>query len=351
MSNLRAQITLPTSSPEAEVSQRIGITDITIHYNRPYVKGRKIWGNLVPYGFNYLGFGTAKAAPWRAGSDYNTTIDFSHEVSIQGHKVPAGKYALFIAPEENGEVIIILSSNTSSWGSYYYDEKEDILRFKVTSIDKTTSTEMLTYSFDFVEPTSATVSLHWSTKEIPFKIDVAVDKIVMAGISNDLRNPKGFQQSTWDSAANYAFSIGELDQALQWINASIEGNFFSKETFINLSLKSKILEKQGKTTEAKHILQRAIPLGNPDELYRLGLGFIADGQLDKALEIMQANVKNNDGAFPSHYGLARAFSAKNDFKNALIALEKTGADTPAHFKPRFAKYKAQLKKEEDINPT
>ena len=349
MSNLRSQITTPAKSPEAEVSQRIGITDITIHYNRPYVKGRKIWGGLVSYGFNYLGFGTSRSAPWRAGSDYNTTIHFTHEVSIQGNTIPAGKYALFMVPEENGEVTIILSSNTTSWGSYFYNEDEDVLRFKVTSIDKQTSTEMLTYSFDTVEATRTTVSLHWDTKEIPITIDVAVHKIVMEGIHNDLRNPKGFQQSTWDAAANYAFSIGEFDKALEWVNASIKGHFFSKETFSNLSLKSRILEKQGKKEEAEHILQQSLPLGSPDELYRLGVGLMTNGQLDKALEIMQTNIKINNGAFPSHYGLARVYSAKKEFENALNALEKTGTDTPAHFKPRFEKYKQQLKSGEDFN--
>jgi len=343
MSNLKAQIILPATSPEAEVSQRVGITDITIHYNRPSVKGRKVWGSLVPYGFNYLGFGTSKSAPWRAGADFNTTINFTHEVSIQGNTVPAGTYALFMALEENGEVTIILSSNITSWGSYFYDEKEDVLRFKVTSINKETSTELLTYSFDTAKPTSATASLHWGTKEIPFKIDVAVEDIVMTGIRNDLRNPKGFQQSTWDSAANYAFGIGQLDQALEWVNASIKGNFFSKETFSNLSLKSRILEKQGKTTEANDMLEKVIPLGSAEELYRLGSGFIMSGQVDRAIAIMKANVKNNDGIFPSHYGLAKAYSANKEYKKALEALEKSGDDTPEHFKPRFAKYKERLK--------
>lgn len=348
MSNYKAQIILPAASPKASVSQRVGITDITISYNRPFVNGRKIWGNLVPYGFNYLGFGTSKAAPWRAGSDENTTINFTHEVSIQGSKIAAGTYALFMAPEETGEVTIILSSNTTSWGSYFYNEKEDVLRFKVFSVDKDCSTEILTYSFNTVEPTNATASLQWGTKEIPFKIDVEVADIVMEGIRNDLRNPKGFQQSTWDSAAYYALSIGQLDQALEWINASIKGHYFSKETFSNLSLKSRILDKQGKTDEAKSMFQKTIPLGSPEELYKLGLGFIRSGQLDKAIEIMRANVKNNDGAFPSHYGLARAYSANKDFEKALVALEKSGADTPEHFLPRFEKYKARLKKGEGI---
>ena len=345
----QAQLTMPASSPEAEISQRVGITDITIHYNRPYVKGREIWGGLVPYGFNDLGFGTSKSAPWRAGADYNTTIEFSHDVTIQGTKVAAGKYALFMAPEESGEVMIILSSNTTSWGSYYYDEKEDVLRFTVTSKATANSTEMLTYSFDTVDETSATAFLRWGKREVPFKIDVDVTSIVMENIKKDLRNPTGFEQSTWDEAANYAFNAGQLDQALEWVNASIEGNFFSKENFSNLSLKSQILKKKGMNTEADAILAKAIPLGGASDLYRLGSSFIKDGNADKALEVMLANVKNNKGEFPSNYGAARAYAAKKDFKNAMMHLENAIKAAPGAYTKRFNGELERLKKGEDIN--
>jgi len=349
LTNIHAQLTMPASSPEAEVSQRVGITDITIHYNRPYVKGREIWGALVPYGFNDLGFGTSKSAPWRAGADYNTTISFTHDVTIQGNKVAAGKYGLFMALEESGEVMIILSSNTTSWGSYYYDIKEDVLRFKVTSKATTNSAEMLTYSFDEVDATSATATLRWEKKEIPFKIDVDVTSVVMESIKNDLRNPTGFQQSTWDQAANYAFNAGQLDQALEWVNGSIEGNFFSKETYSNLSLKSQILKKKGMNTEADALLAKAIPLGGASDLYRLGAGFLKDGNIDKALEVMLTNVKNNKGAFPSNYGVAKAYSAKKDFKNAMMHLENALKAAPAGYQPRFTKELERLKNGEDIN--
>jgi len=347
--NVQAQLTMPASSPEAKVTQRVGITDITIQYNRPYVKGREIWGALVPFGFNDLGFGTSKSAPWRAGADYNTTISFTHDVTIQGNKVAAGKYGLFMALEESGAVTIILSSNTSSWGSYFYDEKEDVLRFKVTSKPTTKHTEMLTYSFDTAEATSATASLKWEKKEIPFKIDVAVTDIVIENVKKDLRNPIGFQQSTWDEAADYAFRADRLDQALEWVNGSIEGNFFSKETFSNLSLKSKILKKKGMNTEADAILAKAIPLGGASELYRLGASFLKDGNSDKALEIMLTNVKNNNGSFPSNYGVAKAYSAKKDFKNAMMHLENAIKAAPAAYQSRFTKELERLKKGEDIN--
>jgi len=347
--SLSAQLTLPASSPEAEVTQRVGITDITIHYNRPYVKGRKIWNGLVQNGFNNLGFGTATAAPWRAGADYNTTIEFSHDVSLEGNKIAAGKYALFMAPEENGDVTVVLSNNTTSWGSYFYDESEDALRFKVTSKEVENHTEMLTYAFDTVDANSAIASLKWEKREIPFKIEVDVTETVMAGIANDLRNPNGFRQQTWDQAANYAFNAGQMDKALEWVNASISGWFFSEETYTNLSLKSRILDKQGKSGEATTLLDKAIAIGNTGEVYNAGTQLIAAGKKDKALSVMKANVKKNKGAWPSNFGLARAYSAKGDFKNALKSMNKAMAAAPPNFKPRLEQNLEKLKNGEDIN--
>ena len=348
MTSINAQLTLPAGSPEAEVTQRVGITDITIHYNRPYVKGREIWGKLVPYGFNDLGFGTSKSAPWRSGADYNTTIEFTHDVEIEGNAVKAGKYALFFAIEENGNVTGILSSNTTSWGSYFYDESEDVLRFTTKSNDISNSIEMLTYSFDTADATSTVASLKWEKKEIPFKITVAVQDIVMKGIANDLRNPIGFQQSTWDQAANYAFNAGDLEKALEWTNASISGNFFSKENFSNLSLKSQILAKQGKSAESYKVLDKAIALGNAREIYGAGTQLIGKDNA-KALSVLKANVKNSKGVWPSNYGLARAYSANGSYKNAIASLKKSLKVAPANFKPRLEQAIARLNKGEDIN--
>lgn len=345
---LSAQLTMPAGSPEAEVMQRVGITDITIHYNRPYVKGREVWGKLVPYGFNDLRFGTSKSAPWRTGADYNTTIEFTHDVTIEGKAVKAGKYALFMALEESGEVTGILSNNTTSWGSYFYDEAEDVMRFTTTSKPLEESVEMLTFSFDTADATSTVASLKWEKKEIPFKIEVAVQDIVLEGIANDLRNPTGFQQSTWDQAANYAFNAGQMDKALEWVNSSIDGWFFSKETYTNLSLKSRILEKQGKTAQANALLDKAIAMGSVQEVYGAGTQLIGTDN-NKAFSVLKNNVKKNKGAWPSNFGLARAYSAKGDYKNAIKSMTKSLAVAPANFKPRLEQNIERLKKGEDIN--
>src|SRR5690348_13303633 len=127
LSTLDAQLTsLPSGgNKKAMVGERIGITDVVISYNRPGVKGRegKIWGQLIPAGFNDLGFGTSKAAPWRAGANENTTIEFSNDVKIESQPLPAGKYGFFVAYDPD-ECTLIFSKNSTSWGSFFYDDKE-----------------------------------------------------------------------------------------------------------------------------------------------------------------------------------------------------------------------------------
>src|SRR6187549_2896132 len=125
--------TLPDGgNKRAMVAERVGLTDITIRYNRPGVKGRegKIWGELVPYGFTDLGFGTSKAAPWRAGANETTTIEFSTDVKIEGKDLPAGKYGFYVAVGKD-ESTLIFSKNTMAWGSFFYDPAEDVLRVTV----------------------------------------------------------------------------------------------------------------------------------------------------------------------------------------------------------------------------
>lgn len=147
-----AQIPLtvaPSSgNKKAGVSERIGLTDLTIHYDRPAVKGRegKIWGQLVPVGFTDPVFGSSKSAPWRAGANENTTFEFSTDVKIEGQLLPAGRYGFFIAYDPN-ECTIIFSKNSTSWGHFYYNDKEDVLRVKVKPQPLEKNVEWLKYEF------------------------------------------------------------------------------------------------------------------------------------------------------------------------------------------------------------
>jgi hypothetical protein len=158
------------ASLKASVMQRLGTnTDITIDYSRPGVKGRKIWGGLVPYG---MAPGTqesgGKPFPWRAGANENTTIEVSKDVLIEGKQLPAGKYGIHMIPSEK-EWTIIFSKNNSAWGSFSYNQAEDALRVTVTPV-KAPHMEWLTYGFDDLAGTSATAYLRWDNLKVPFKI-------------------------------------------------------------------------------------------------------------------------------------------------------------------------------------
>jgi hypothetical protein len=170
-----AQASKVPASMKASVSQKLGVdTDVTITYSRPGVKGRKIWGELVPYGMAPGNkYSKDKPYPWRAGANENTTIEFNKDLLVEGQKLPAGKYGLHMIPSEN-DWVIIFNKNNSSWGSYSYNAAEDALRVTVTPA-KAPFQEWLVYGFDDLQGTAATAYLHWESLKVPFKIKLAAE--------------------------------------------------------------------------------------------------------------------------------------------------------------------------------
>ncbi len=150
-------------SPAATASQKVGTTDITISYSRPAVKGRKIWGSLVPWG--------EKPNPWRAGANENTTISFSSDIEIEGKKLPAGKYGLHMVPQSDSWTIIFSKKN-DSWGSFSYKKEEDALRITVKPTEAPMM-EWLQYSFDDLTQNSVTLNLTWEKLRVPIMIKAA----------------------------------------------------------------------------------------------------------------------------------------------------------------------------------
>ena len=318
---LSAQLNfLPRGSQFAEINQRIGITDITIAYSRPSVNEREIWGSLVPYGMNNLG-GTASASPWRAGANENTIFKTTHDILIEGQPLAAGTYGLHMIIHEDNRATVIFSKNNWSWGSYAYDPAEDALRVNVNTT-VIPHVEQLTYSFDEVNTDSAMASLNWSQKRIPFKIQVEVTEIVMNEIRHQLEDVDGYSRLSWEQGANFALNNGgDLDEAMEWINIAMEGRFFSERNFNNMQIKSQILEKQGKTVEAKKLMDEAIPLGNVRQVHNYARSLLAQNQNEEALKIFKWNAKKNKGVWPTNYGLASGYSSIGNYKAALKHLK------------------------------
>lgn len=163
----------PPKSPKASVSQRIGVdTDVLIDYSRPGVKGRTIWGDLVPYGMNPGNkYSKDKPYPWRAGANENTTITLSKDVTIEGKKLPAGKYSIHMVPGEK-EFEVMFNKVSDGWGSYTYDASQNALEIKVKPVE-TEHTEWLEFEFVDITGNSAVVKLKWAELAIPFKVEVA----------------------------------------------------------------------------------------------------------------------------------------------------------------------------------
>jgi hypothetical protein len=236
-----AQIMIPRESNRYEASQMVGDTKITISYHRPNVKGRQIFGGLVPYG-----------EVWRTGANNATVIEFSNDVMINGQALKKGKYSLHTLPT-TGDWTVIFNKVADQWGSFTYDAKEDVLRVPVKTA-KTEFHETMTIDFDNVVGNKADVTIRWAELAVPFTVDVGDfnSRFVM---ENARRT-----NSERITLANYILAskmTGSYDQALAWTEDSLR----MSESFGALSLKARLLGEMGRKAEAIAAGEKAIQIG------------------------------------------------------------------------------------------
>ena len=324
---------LPRASQHAVVTQRIGITDVTINYHRPMVNKRKIWGGLVPYG-----------QVWRAGANENTTIQFSDPVTIEGQALAKGTYGLHMIPGEN-EWTVIFSRNSTSWGSFTYDQAEDALR--VTVKPQTTDMhEALTYDFDDVTPDSSVITLRWEKVAVPFKVGLNTHEIVEQNLHNQLRGLAQYAWDGWDDAANYLLQEKiDLEEALKYSDRSIE----SEARYDNFVTKSRILDMLGRKDEASTARNKALSMANANQLHSYARQLQIDGKQTEAFAIFRENAKKNPDQWIVHVGLSRMYSAQGDFTNAATEMKAAAAAAPDGQKQPLLAFAKRLEAKEDIN--
>jgi hypothetical protein len=229
------QIQMPQASPSAKIIQKVGLTDITVDYSRPSTKGRKIFGELVPYG-----------EVWRTGANGATTFSFSTAVSIGGQNVPAGTYALYAIPGKK-EWTVILSKNTQLWGSIGYNQSDDQLRIVVDATKTSKKYESFEIAFNNLTDNSAVVSMKWETTRVDFKIQTEVDPIVMADIQKLVIDTKTTDPALLFQAGSYYFANSkDLNQAYAWVKSSTD----SDPKYWTVHLRAKIELALGMKTEA-----------------------------------------------------------------------------------------------------
>ena len=304
---------------KAWTGERIGLTDVTIHYDRPAVKGRegKIWGTLVPFGFTDLGFGTSKTAPWRAGANENTTIEFSTDVTVEGKPLPAGKYGFFIAVDKDMSTVIF-SKATAAWGSFFYDQKDDALRVNIKQQPLDKSVERLKYEFMNQTENSAIITLQWEKWSFPFKVETDLNKNQLQVFRNELTSDKGFDSKAWAQAAEWcADNKTDLNEGLGWADYSISGLFVGEKNFRTLSVKSRILQLQGKEAEAAALMNEALPFGNVNEVHGYARQLLTAGKAKEAGDVFKSNYKKFPNTFTTNMGMARALSSEGKYKEAL----------------------------------
>ncbi|MBV9126660.1 MAG: DUF2911 domain-containing protein [Verrucomicrobia bacterium] len=289
-------------SPQASISERVGLTDVTIRYHRPLVGGRKIWGALVPYD-----------QVWRAGANENTTIEFSTPVTVEEQKLPAGTYGLHMIPTADAWTVIF-SKNSSSWGSYNYDKTEDALRVTVKPQPNEPATEALSYAFDDVKPNSVVVTLRWEKLAVPFRIAVKDDDSTLPNLRDQLRGVAQWFWSPWNDAATYCLEHKiDLEEALRWADHSIG----IEERFENLDTKASILTALNRAPEAKTARDKAMEIGTPIQIYFYARGLQNKGQTAEAMELFRdVVVKRFPQHWTGHLAQARLLSTAGDYPGA-----------------------------------
>lgn len=258
VAGLQAQtpnIEFPAASPACTLKQRVGLTDITVVYSRPSVKGRSIFGGIVPFG-----------QVWRTGANQATKITFSTPVKLEGNEIPAGTYSLFTIPGEQ-EWTIIISKNVNQWGAFQYTNKDDLVRFPVTPVSlRDTSVETLAFEFNRIRDESALFELVWDKTVVPIRLTVDVTDKIVPQIEAAMAAPGKKPDTFLFQAATFYYNHNlDSKKALEWVNTALESN--SRLAYEYLHLKAQLLARQGDKagaiTAAKQSSELAVKAEGP----------------------------------------------------------------------------------------
>lgn len=243
---VQAQLVLPQASPLAKVTQVVGLTQIDIAYHAPSVKGRPVWGKLVPYG-----------QVWRSGANQSTRIQFEDEVIVGGQRVPAGQYAFYTLPTDSVTAYVILNRDTARWGTEGYDPQGDLFRVRV-SMTEAPFTETLQYAFSNVRPNSVTLDLTWERKRISVPIEVEVLGKAVANIRRAAQTAKPDDWLLLTQAAEYLVKNDvEPELALDLLNRSLA----IQQNYYNTWVKARLLAQKDEYRTAIQLTRKALSLG------------------------------------------------------------------------------------------
>jgi tetratricopeptide (TPR) repeat protein len=355
MSSQMRGIWLPPdgNNQKSSVTQWIGLVEAKITYHSPNVvhpftgENRKgnIWGNVVPFQTKKEESKDVWNLIWRAGANANTVFSISHDVMINGQKLSAGKYGLFMIAREN-EWTVIFSKEFRSWGAFAYDKKEDVLRINVKP-EKDTSKQWLNYEFIEKENDTATVQMKWDTVKIPFQITVPNAKeLYLESIRSDLRYGARWESASLMKAVNYCIENKiNLEEALTWVDSAIYSDFNGQKTFRTVDAKSKILNLLGRDEEAEKVFLIALSTlpNDANAIYWEGRMEMHQGDNERAMRVFEYNKKKfSKNKYLVNLGFAMIHKQNGNIKKAIKHWKIVLKNVPKEFKNRIPSYKNQL---------
>lgn len=238
---------LPQPSPKARIEQRVGLTDFALDYSSPGMKGRKVWGGVVPYD-----------RPWRTGANAATKLTASRDFTFAGKKIPAGSYALYTVPGK-ATWVVALSTSTEAWGNDGFDSKKDVARVNVTP-QAIPARERLTFLFSNATDDGVRLDLEWEKVRVSVPIQVDTKAQAIANIDKAVDEA---WRPHFTSARYLLDNRGDLTKALGYIDQSIA----IKSTWWNHWVRAQILAKQNRAQEAVATAEKAIQLGAGDRVF------------------------------------------------------------------------------------
>lgn len=259
-------IKMPAPSPMQKVEQAVGLSTVSVEYSRPSVKGRTVFGDLVPYD-----------KIWRTGANASTKITFADDVTIEGNKIPAGQYALYTIPGQN-EWTIIIHKNTKHWGDggRDYNPAEDLVRFNVPAQKNPRSVESFTINFTNLKADATDIEILWADVIVPFTVKTDVDSKVMSQIQQQVMQGTNVAPGVYAAAANYYFQTNrDLKQAHEWMKKANEND----AKFWNLHTQAKIEAQMKNYKAAVKTAQKSLEMAkaaNNDDYIRMNEKAIAE---------------------------------------------------------------------------
>lgn len=341
---------------KSSVSQWMGLGSVTVVYRGPDVhdntgKDRrgKIWGNLVHYGFEDMGFGTSSASPWRAGANEITTIQFSHPMRVNGKNIPAGIYGLMLAVDSLKPWNWIFSSASTGWGTYYYNAEEDVLRVEANT-EKAPYTEWLTYSFDQRQSASCSLWLNWEDLRVGLNIELPnANDLYVAKMREELVGYAGFDARNWVRAAKFCLdSMVQLEKGIWFINNAMDTARMNGVVDANsLRIKYELALELKRMSDVEQCFNQMKKLTgvNTVDLFVLGRNILRRGHKNKALEVFMYNkTKFPEEKYWTSMGMALVSTASGNKKEAIEYWQLVIQHTPTERKNSIKEYEAEIQK-------